>query len=371
MITSIPMVVQEFTHSPGNLTLIWEHFTNPPETPIGLRAGLDVLLVHLNPWRLVSQQDATTGSVIPGALFLVLWAASAAYSARHRLRGLVALNVVLAVSLGLGLVSIANIFGFVWYYLMLWSWALNAFMMLAIAWVAVRIARDALRVRDRSTARFVGPAVTAVVAVALIGALSSFAWQARTVEPPDPQISLALGRLVRGTVHAIDRGAAPGNGKAGRYQVTITDSISINSPLYGMLLELERAGIHAGLPRQFHAIVGDQRVVTRRDASAVVHISVGRDISRWRAKPGVVQVAFTDPRTPAQLRERRALRRELRADLTGIGRTDLIPNLDDNVFTASVDPELPPALAAKLRRLLDIGEASAAFIGPPSLAEGR
>ncbi|MBK5287374.1 MAG: hypothetical protein JJE46_02790 [Acidimicrobiia bacterium] len=370
-LTSIPMVVQEFTHSPGNLTLIWEHFTNPPETPIGLRAGLDVLLVHLNPWRLVSQQDATTGSVIPGVMFLGLWVASAVAGGVRRIRVVNALNVVLLVSLGLGLVSIANIFGFVWYYLMLWSWAINAFMMLAIGWVAVALGRDATHGRDRSAPTRLEPAVAAVASIVLVAALGSFAWQATTVEPPDPQISLALGQLVRGTVRAIDAGTAPGEGTSGRYQVTIADPISINSPLYGMLLELERAGVHAGLPKQYHSIVGDQRVVTRGDATAVVHISVGSDIARWRTKPGVVEVAYTDRRTPKQLRERTALRRELRTDLTRIGRTDLIPNLDENVFTASVDPELSPAIAAKLRRLLDIGEPSAAFIGPAALAEGR
>ena len=57
VVTSIPMVVQQFTHTPGNLTIIWEHFTLPPEDPIGIRAGIKVLMVHLNPWRLLAGQD--------------------------------------------------------------------------------------------------------------------------------------------------------------------------------------------------------------------------------------------------------------------------------------------------------------------------
>lgn len=371
LLTSIPPVVQELTHSPGNLTLIWEHFTNPPETPIGLRTGLDVLLVHLNPWRLVSQQDATTGSVVPGALFLALWVASAAYAASRRIRSLVTLDIVLAISLALGLLSIANIFGYVWYYLMLWSWALNAFMLLTLGWSAVTVGRRVLGARGPVAAPRVSRVAAVLASVVLVGALGSLAWQARTVEPPDPQTSLVLGRLVRGTVQAIDAHKAPGGGRDGRYQVTISDSISINAPLYGMLLELERAGIHAGLPQQYHAIVSDKRVVTGRDATAVVHVSVGHDVQRWRAKPGVVQVASTDRRTPAELRERGRLRRELRRELARIGRADLVPNLDENVFTASADPDLPPVLQTKLRRLLAIGEPSAAFIGPPTLAEGR
>ena len=52
VLTWLPPVLQELNSSEGNLTLLWRHFTNPPEVAIGMRRGIDVFLVHLNPWRL-------------------------------------------------------------------------------------------------------------------------------------------------------------------------------------------------------------------------------------------------------------------------------------------------------------------------------
>ena len=46
----IPAVIQQLTHSPGNLDIIWNHFTQPPETPIGGR-GYPDLPRSPQPWR--------------------------------------------------------------------------------------------------------------------------------------------------------------------------------------------------------------------------------------------------------------------------------------------------------------------------------
>jgi hypothetical protein len=46
----IPPVVDQLTRSPGNLSVLNDYFRNPPGSQLGLRDGVDVLLVHLNPW---------------------------------------------------------------------------------------------------------------------------------------------------------------------------------------------------------------------------------------------------------------------------------------------------------------------------------
>ncbi len=61
-----------------------------------MRQGLDVLLVHLNPWRLVWPQDGVSGAVWPGALLVAAWTAGAVVAVRRRVRALIALDVVLA-----------------------------------------------------------------------------------------------------------------------------------------------------------------------------------------------------------------------------------------------------------------------------------
>ncbi|GIU90793.1 MAG: hypothetical protein KatS3mg010_1892 [Acidimicrobiia bacterium] len=155
-----PPVVDEIVHEPGNITTIREHFGDPPEEPVGLATGVESLLTQMNPWRLVSQtlvDDArarpVSGSPWPGALLLAGFAVSAATAIGLRHRRLVALHAVLGVAIALGVVSAARIFGFVWYYLLLWAWGLAALVLLAIGWTVVASAR-----RRREDLAAIGPA---------------------------------------------------------------------------------------------------------------------------------------------------------------------------------------------------------------------
>ncbi len=369
IVTSIPPIVQQLTHDPGNLTLIWEHFTNPPADPIGIREGLKVLLVHLNPWRLLAGQDANTGSLIPGALFVVAWGAGAIVAVRRRERNLIALHAVIAVGLVLGLMSIANIFGFIWYYLMLWSWGLSALMLLTTVWAfgSLAVSRTPSGVSRVSSRGAI--TVAWVLIVVTVVSFARFSADASNLESPSPHLSQALDALVGPTVKAIDAGRVPGGGRDGRYQVTIKDPVTINGPGYGLLSELERSGIHAGFPQIYDAIVRESRVVTKERATAVVHFSVGPDIAVWNATPGAMRVATIDVRPRAERREFNRLQRSLGPRLRAIGRGDLVPNLTANIFTATFVLGLPADVSRDLVRMVDIGEPAAVFVGPPSLAE--
>jgi len=364
--TWIPPVWQELNSSEGNLTLLWRHFTNPPETAIGVRRGLDVFLVHLNPARLVWPRDGVSGAVWPGVLLVVAWAASAVVAVRARARALIALDVVLAVALLLGLFSVASIFGFVWYYLMRWAWSINGLLIFATVWGIGILARDRLdRSRGRTSRVDVPSIVCAVIALVY---LTGFAIDASTVEPPTPRVSTALGRLARPTIRAIDAGRVPGGGRSGRYQVTIVDTMSINAPGYGLVSELERAGIHAGFPPIFSAIVRPKRIVTKDEATAVIHYASGKDIAVWRAKPGAVEVARVDLRKPAERRESARLLARARAALQRAGRDDLVTNLADNVFTTTFRPDVPTPVQRILLRVLDLGDEASVFVAPASEA---
>jgi hypothetical protein len=361
--TWLAPVFQELTNDEGNLTLIWRHFTNPPEEAIGLRHGLDVFLVHLNPARLLWPRDGVAGAVWPGVVMVLAWAAGAVVAIRARVRALIALDVVLGVSLLLGLLSIASIFGYVWYYLMLWAWILAALLLFATVWaVAVMVRGGHARPLAGSTRRI----TVGVLVVVTIGYLTGFAIDASTVEPPTPRVSTALGRLTLPTIRAIDDGRVPGGGRAGRYQVTIVDTMTINAPGYGLVSELERAGIHAGFPPIFSAIVRPKRIVRQGEATAVIHYASGADIAAWRAKPGVVEVASVDLRTPAERRESARLLAAARRELRAAGREDLVTNLTDNVFTTAFRPDVPARVQPLLLRVLTLGNRASVFVGPPS-----
>ncbi|MBM3674521.1 MAG: hypothetical protein FJW88_06115 [Actinobacteria bacterium] len=360
----IPPVYQQLTESPGNLGMIWEHFTDPPETSIGAARGLELLLVHLNPWRLVAGQDGTTGSVVPGAFVLAAWAAAFVVAWRLRARGLLVLQMVIAVELVLGLASMGNIFGYVWYYLMLWAWGLQALMILAIGWTVVAL----LRARGRFTSRAASVRLDAVLVTGTVAALMAFGVAAATVEPPSARVSAQLGVLVRQTVRALDRGTIPGTGPDGRYMVTFTDTANIGGPAYGLLLELEREGFDVGFPGR--ETIVPNRFVGPDDATAVVHLAVGSaNIARWRAKPDMHEVAYVDIRTPAERAEYARLRAEAMRLLEEAGLEDQARRVDENLFTAIYTTGTPPRAKRLLERMLEIGQPAAIFVGPPLVDE--
>jgi hypothetical protein len=358
-----PAVIQEITESRGNLDIIWRHFTDPPEDPIGLGEGIRLLLIHLNPWRLVVQQDGMTGSVVPGALFLAAWAVSVGFAWRARDAVLVRLDVMLGTALVLSLLSMSRIFGYLWYYLVLWSWAINALMLLAVGWTIARYAAG--RVGDDRRARLARTGAIALGAVT-VAMLVLFSVDSAGVESPDPRVSEALGQLVRPTVRALDAGTVPGGGRDGRYQVTWVDTVNIGGPGYGLLNELEREGFHVGLPDVYGAIVTSDRVLDAEDATAVVHLAVGRrDIDVWRARPDTVEIASYDPRNEREMAEYQRLRKRVIRELTDAGLPDLAAIVDDNLFMATFQPQVPEEIQPPLVRMINLGQPSAIFVGPP------
>ena len=150
--------------------------------------------------------------------------------------------------------------------------------------------------------------------------------------------------------------------------MTIVDTMSINAPGYGLVSELERAGIHAGFPPIFSAIVRPKRIVTKDEATAVIHYASGKDIAVWRAKPDAVEVAQVDLRTPAERRESARLLDRARRELRRAGREDLVTNLADNVFTTTFRPDVPTPVQRILLRVLDLGAEASVFVGPPTEA---
>jgi len=112
-----------------------QHFMSPSETPIGVRAGLAVLLRHLDVTQVLFGGSSAGGfvdaayrpdrSVVPGAVLLVVWLVAVAVSWRLRHRALMWLHTCIGAVLVLEAASMVRIFGKVWYYLTLWAWAVT------------------------------------------------------------------------------------------------------------------------------------------------------------------------------------------------------------------------------------------------------
>lgn len=368
----LPPVVEQLTTSRGNLSVLFDYFRHPPQSPAGFGSGIKVLLAHLNPVTpfthallpTTSHVDVTTGSVIPGSFFLALWAATAVTAWRWRLRALRELHVVIALTMLLGVFSISRIFGILWYYLVLWGWGLNVLMLVAVGWTLGVVVGRRLQGETRHRADVAGRLALVGVAVAMTVV---FAVEAAGVEFPTPRLSRTLGAVVDPTVRALDRRTGPDGGRRGRYLVTFGDPASLGAQGFGLMNELERRGFDVGAPDVYRGPVTPHRVLSYSHATAVVHLSIGPDIAYWRAKPGVREVAYYDPRSRAERAEFNRIHDQVIADLRAHGLESLVPGVDGSLFATTLDPRLPRTARLGLSRLADLGLPAAVFLAPTSV----
>ncbi|HET9729827.1 MAG TPA: hypothetical protein VFR41_10425 [Acidimicrobiia bacterium] len=359
----VPPVVDQIIHHPGNLSILRDYFGNPPERSIGPHAGLNDVLTQISPVTLVSKIVVHEGSIrpvggstVPGALLVVAFAASVWATWRARLRSLLRLDLVIGVALVLGWISAARIFGYVWYYLLLWGWGLSALMLFAIGWTIASVVRE--------PPSWVTRAAAAGVVAIIVGFVSALAVDASTVDVQTPRVNEKMAQLVPATIRALrDRQRA---GAHGPYLVTFfPDPESIGAQGFGFLNELDRAGLDARTEEKFRPSATRTRVVhDDNQATLQIHVAVGADIDRWRADPRFTEIAVADARPAADRAEFDALRSEVLADLDRIHYPNAQQMVDQMLFNLGIATDVPAATKAKISRMLNIGMPTAVFFGP-------
>jgi hypothetical protein len=366
-------LVDQFTKKPGNLDLLRDYLTNPPEgeSTAGLVTGAKLMLLRLDPWHflvghehasgsLVEPARALSGSLIPGALVVAVWvlAAVAAWRMRHGV--LLRLHAVVGTAMVLGALSISRIFGHLWYYLMLWAWGITAVLLLAVGWTAVEAVRRRRRADTDAFLRIGG----LVLAAATVSSAVVFAVGAVDAVPEARTESRVLGAMLGPTASALDSGLGPAVGRGGRYTVTWTDSLYIGAQGYGLVSELERLGFDVGAPTSARVPITRHRVIDPADANAVIVLASGSHIDEWRNYPGSVEVTVVDPRSPEELTEYEQLRTEAINQLEALGLDDVVPAVDGNLFGASIDLRVPRSTQDLLNRMLQLGGPEAIFLLP-------
>jgi hypothetical protein len=367
----LPPLLDQLVHDPGNIRMLQQHFMNPPEEPIGIVAGVKVLLRHLDVVRAVFGSGESGGfvaaayqaerSIIPGVVMLVVWLASVGVAWKLRHRALLWLHTTLAVTLALETMSMVRIFGKVWYYLTLWAWSVTVAMAIVAAATFVVALR---RWRGDSSRRplLIG-SVAAGAALATLSFVGLMA-DAADAHVPEPRLSAPLGALLPSTLQAIRSGVGAATGPEGNYVVSWSDSYFFGSQGYGLVNELERNGLHVGVDPTFRVPVTPQRVVDRATVDAEIHLATGSYIEEWNAKPNAVRVAIVDLRTPDEVATFDDLHDFVIDGLTSAGLDDVVPLVDTNLFGASLDPRLPPDVQAAMADMLIIGQPAAVFIAP-------
>lgn len=353
----ISVLWDQLTNNPGNLSIIWGYFTAPPEVAIGFGRAIEILLAHLNPLRLITGENAATGPILPGILFLVIWVSSFVAAIKGRVRELVALDALLLLALLLGLVSTARIFGYVWFYLLLWAWVLLALMLFAACWSFVAVLAER---RPIERVRIERALVVVLIAAPLV-LLASASVDALNVRDSTESSSEALGDLVKPTIRALNSGEVVGGGKSGHYLVEQTYAFDFDETVKGFVDELERAGFKAGSSTGAEVKMTPERTMQRGLASAVIHLSVGPDIETWRRMPRAVEIAYSASKDPIERREYVRLVRDLKRQVPS---DQLAEALADSY---SPDSKFSAAAKKTIKGLQGIRLPQAAFIAKPSL----
>jgi hypothetical protein len=366
-------VVDELGSDRGNISRLADHFATPPEESIGLGEGAELLLRHLNPWRIVDVDLVSSRfaepSVLPGLALLVAWGVAVVLAWRLRSTLLLRLHLVLGAALVITGITMSRIFGYVWFYLSFYAWGLTALVVLATVWTLL----EAVAARRRASGAPVPRRAVRAGGIALVGAtaLSTlvFGLAARDTEITDTRESEQLGEVVPPTLAALERPDVLGGGKDGRYLVDFTiDPIAIGSQGFGLVNELERAGYDVGLPELHWAGGTRHRVREPSEVTGILHLAVGGAIAELEARPELEEVARADTRSRAEQAESDRLAPELEAELQAAGLDDLAQDVDRLLFAVALDPRLPAAAHAKALRLMELGLPIAVFLGPPEPA---
>ncbi len=253
----LPPVIDLLTTSPSNAAITWRYLLHPDESPLGLGRGLRVLLVHLDPWRLVTgdivrelgapgeaAQGTVDAGIWPGVLLLGTWAAAVGAAWRLRHRSLLLLHGLLAATLVVGVVNLSRLFGLVWYYLVLWAWGVTALLLVAIVATAAVVVRERLPARGRANALGVG---TVGLAGALLLSSAAFAADVGPTEVSEPWATRALDAVVPPTAAALDR-----RDLDGPFLVEWGDPMYLGSQGWALANELHREGFDVGTDGIYH-----------------------------------------------------------------------------------------------------------------------
>lgn len=378
----LPPVAQQVFGDHPNLSILFEEFRHPDEPALGLRTGLEILTAHLDPVRLVTGHTEMVfgGFHAPtGVAAGLAWVAAAATSLRLPDRRIRHLHAVIGAGLVLGLVSAATIHGPFWDYLLLWAWALGAFALVATAWTGAAAVRSVtLRRGPHRLGRVVDSVAPRAVAVPLVAAVALTA--TATLRVPDAglgteQPSRMLGSVVPDAIAALKGSDVAGRGPGGRYLVDWEDPVTIYNLGVGLTNEMRRSGLDVGITAPRALSLSDRWALRPTDATAVVILSVGPAVERWRRCPGATLVASHDPRTPAQRARSDRLYRAAEAELVAAGIPDLGRRLREEPKAVMRDPRLAAPDRARvvekvflaLKADADLGYPVAVFTGPPDL----
>jgi len=152
--------------------------------------------------------------------------------------------------------------------------------------------------------------------------------------------------------------------REGRYYISWEDSFADVGPGFSLLLELERAGLTAGMDPTNSVMARPQGVLAQSQATAVVAYVTGKAvIASLKATPGAVELAhYESPR--ADKLELSRLHDEVARALKTRRNAKLLALLDTNLFRLATHPQVPGDLRPTLERMLNLSVPASVIVIP-------
>jgi hypothetical protein len=272
-------------------------------------------------------------------LFAVLVVVSARWAWRRRDHVELALYAVLVLATVLGAFSATRIFGPFFEYVIRWMTPLVALWIATCAWTCWLEWKSREHRRSAAWMWIAGAGACALVASAV-----------GVVRGASADIPFARDSKITGELSAqLERTLDP----AATYQINELDPAALGAPAFGLALELERHGLHAGVGPWGQAGVMPFRVVTDENAESTLWYVAGTPlIDAFTTLPGAELKASFDVRSTAEAQRSDQLQGQLEQALCAMGR----PDLRSLLFTRwgqtalGVMPDLSPQAADLLNR---------------------
>jgi len=355
VIAWLPPVIEQLQPGTGNLRKLYDTFSNPDEPVVGVRAAIKAFVGRFNlfgPWIIDAHKNPrSTPSYVGFVLFVILVGVSAWWSWKRRDRVELSLFAVLSGATILGLISTTRIFGPFFDYVIRWMSPLVAMWIAASLW-SCWLTWKARRPAEASE----GPPTRIAAALIAVAALVTVIGITRAADAAVPyQRDSALTKELSAQ---LERSLDPSS----RYQINDIDPVSLGSVAYGLALELGRRGVDAGVGPWGKAGVMPFRVVDDAHADSTLWYVAGEPaIEAIAALPGAQVDAFSDVRSPDDVKRSDALEAQILQMLCDVGHPELRPVLFARWghTTLAFNPEVPPEAKVLLDQYTELRQPAA------------
>ncbi|MEI7506932.1 MAG: hypothetical protein WCK23_08970 [Actinomycetes bacterium] len=359
-----PVFIDQWRRSPGNLSILWEHFVTPSEPTMSLSAAVRVITTQFN---LLGLWLSGPGADAPaegwaryiGCLLLIgLWAWCTWKVNQTKQATMLRWQLMMAGLVLLGSLSILRIFGPYYEYTVRWFWILSALTAITSIFFLVRTYQVLERLRRSPVSMRTLVAGAAVLVSGLL--VMSCLQTADRVKLPGRTESRILADLIPEVSPKLQRDE--------KYLLRMYDPYTLNATGFGSVLELERQGFDVGVESFQAAAALPSRVRFEDQVDEILWVVVGPAIKIADADPALTKLGEANPRSASEELLAQKLLSDIAQLLTDAGRGELVSTLETpGASLIFAEPPLPDYIATVVRQLISLGQPVAMYSVAPGV----